>query len=92
MKVKEGSKTDLKKTYPLCYKYKAPCHFIPEKGWRFTADAEVASEWVATLPHDRVPFWKVMGHVTYDEWGYYLCDIEDTLYALERRREQRGGF
>ena len=91
MRVEEGSQTHLMINYPLCYKYRAPCNFTPDRGWRFTKDVGQANDWLRKFPFGAY-FWNTMGQVTCDEGGYYLCDIEDTLYALEQGRKQRGGF
>lgn len=90
--------TNWKKWYPILVKYKAPVVEFedvlqehPVVYYRVLPDD--LDEWVKTLPNDWPEmFPSVMGSVTWDGTGYYLCDIADTLYALERGWEYRGGF
>lgn len=84
--------------YPILAKYNAPVKEIddvvrehPVTYWRVLP--EDLDDWVKTLPKDWPEmFSNVMGSVTWDGTGYYLSDIADTLYALERGRRYRGGF
>jgi hypothetical protein len=90
--------TDWKKWYPLLAKHKAPVKEIedtlqehPVVYWRVPFDD--LNPWVATLPKDWPEmFSNVMGQVTCDELGWYLEDVEATLYALEKGWPYRGGF
>lgn len=79
-----------KKRYPILVKYNAPVKEIDE-GHRVLP--EDLDEWIKTLPKDwPETFSSVMGSVTWDGTGYYLTDVADTLYALERGWEYRGGY
>jgi hypothetical protein len=71
-------------TYPLCQKYDAPIiagHL----------DESQQEAWVKSLPDDWPSrFWEVCGRCTVmDGKGFYACDIEDTLWALERNQPYR---
>lgn len=87
-----------KKWYPILVKYKVPVTLLPKtyedsevRDYRVLPDD--LDKWVKTLPKDWPEmFSNVMGSVTWDGTGYYLCDIADTLFALERGWEYRGGF
>ena len=82
--------TSWKKWYPILVKYNAPVKEMEDGGLRVLPDD--LDEWVKTLPKDWPEmFSNVMGSVTWDGTGYYLSDIADTLYALERGWEYRGG-
>jgi hypothetical protein len=89
---------DWKKWYPILVKYNAPVKIVTYKDETGECPAyrvlpEDLGEWKATLPKDWPEmFSSVMGSVTWDGTGYYLIDIADTLYALERGWEYRGGF
>lgn len=64
--------------YPLCDKYKAP-HKDGVVDW---ADLQVWKEQLPANWPER--FSNVCGPVTCTEKGIYACDVEDTLWALER--------
>lgn len=90
--------TSWKKWYPILVKYNAPVKEVSVKdvdgeSSQYRVLPEDLDEWVKTLPRDWPEmFSNVMGGVTWDGTGYYLCDISDTLYALERGWSYRGGF
>lgn len=89
---------DWKKWYPILVKYNAPVKEVNVKdvdgeSSEYRVLPEDLDEWVKTLPKDWPEmFSSVMGSVTWDGTGYYPSDVEDTLYALERGWEYRGGF
>jgi hypothetical protein len=77
--------------YPLVKKYNAPIA-ATEGGVRFSRDEDERNDWFKTLPWDEDEFWSVFGCCSQDWYGAYVCDIEDTLYALERGWPTRGGY
>lgn len=88
---------DWKKWYPILVKYNVPVKVVRDEaeeqwpGYRVLPDD--LEKWIKTLPKDWPEmFSNVMGSVTWDGTGYYLSDIADTLYALERGWKYRGGF
>lgn len=89
---------DWKKWYPILVKYNAPVKEIGVKdvdgeSSQYRILPEDLDEWVKTLPKDwPETFSSVMGSVTWDGTGYYLTDVADTLYALEKGWEYRGGY
>jgi hypothetical protein len=82
--------TNWKKWYPILAKYNAPVKEVEDGEFRVLP--EDLDEWVKTLPKDwPETFSSVMGSVTWDGTGYYLTDVAETLYALERGWPYRGG-
>lgn len=75
--------------YPLVKKYNAPIA-ATEGGVRFSRDKDERNAWFKTLPWDEDEFWSVFGYCTQDPYGLFVCDIEDTLYALECGWLSRG--
>ena len=88
---------DWKKWYPILVKYKAPVTIIETRDVdgelpQYCVLPDDLDKWIKTLPKDWPEmFSNVMGSVTWDGTGYYLTDIADTLYALERGWPYRGG-
>ena len=82
---------NVQELYPLVKKYNAPIA-ATEGGVRFSRDKDERNAWFKTLPWDEDEFWGVFGCCTKDRYGYFVCDIEDTLYALERGWPTRGGY
>lgn len=82
---------NVQELYPLAKKYNAPI-VTTEGGVRFSRDDDDRDEWFKTLPWTAEQFWGVFGCCTQDWYGAYVCDIEDTLHALERGWNTRGGF
>lgn len=88
---------DWKKRYPILVKYNAPVKEIDVKdvdgeSSQYRVLPEDLDEWIKTLPKDwPETFSSVMGSVTWDGTGYYLTDVAETLYALERGWPYRGG-
>jgi len=77
------NKKELKRHYPLCFKYNVPI----ENG---IVALDVDSSWLKALPEGWAErFGEVMGCVTCSTEGYYVCDIEDTLWALQNGKSQR---
>lgn len=89
---------DWKKWYPILVKYNAPVKAVRAEdvdglGDTYEVPFEEFDDWVKTLPGDWPDrFSSVMGAVTCCGTGFFLCDIADTLYALERGWGYRGGF
>ena len=89
---------DWKKWYPILVKYNAPVKVVQldetgEKWPVYLVLPDDLDKWIKTLPNDWPEmFLNVMGNVTWNGTGYYLTDIADTLYALERGWRYRGGF
>ena len=77
---------NVQELYPLVKKYNAPI-VVTEGGVRFSRDADDRDEWFKTLPWTAEQFWGVFegvfGGCNRDWYGACVCDIEDTLYALE---------
>lgn len=82
---------NVQELYPRVKKYNAPL-VVTEGGVRFSRDEDDRDEWFKTLPWAAGQFWGVFGCCTQDWYGAYVCDIEDTLYALERGWLTRGGY
>lgn len=82
---------NVQRLYPLVKKYNAPI-VVTEGRVRFSRDADDRDEWFKTLPWTAEQFWGVFGCCTQDCYGAYVCDIEDTLYALEHGWNTRGGY
>ncbi len=80
---------NVQELYPLVKKYNAPIA-ATEGGVRFSRDEDERNSWFKTLPWDEDEFWGVFGCCTQDWYGAFVCDIEDTLHALERGRLSRG--
>jgi hypothetical protein len=89
---------DWKKWYPILVEYNAPVKIVTYKDETgecptYRVPFDDLNEWIKTLPKDWPEmFSNVMGQVTCDDLGWYLTDIADTLYALERGWRYRGGF
>jgi len=89
---------DWKKWYPILVEHKAPVKIVTYKDETGECPSyrilpEDLDKWVKTLPKDwPETFSNVMGSVTWDGTGYYLTDVAETLYALEKGWEYRGGY
>lgn len=89
---------DWKEWYPRLVKYNTPVKEVkfngPDgEGTDYEVSFEEVDDWVKTLPGDWPErFSSVMGSVTCCGTGFFLCDISDTLYALEKGWEFRGGY
>lgn len=80
---------NVQELYPLVKKYNAPIA-TTEGGVRFSRDEDERNAWFKTLPWDEDEFWSVFGYSIQDPCGLFVCDIEDTLHALERGWLSRG--
>jgi hypothetical protein len=69
--------------YPLCAKYNIPTY-------TGTIPHDMLRECIKDLPNDwSERFWEAMGCVTCTDEGIYACDVEDTLWSLERSLKHR---
>lgn len=80
------NRKEMLKWYPLCIKYNVPI----DKDGLVVFDATSNEAWLLALPDDwSQRFGEVMGPVTCSDRGFYACDIEDTLWALQNNQPHR---
>lgn len=78
------------KLYHYIKKYQAP---LESNFWgvRFSNSEPVRRKWFSEVYFNEDDFLGMLRGVTMDEGGFYPCDIDDALRALENRWGSRHG-